>query len=182
MTLTELFAAIAAAIRAKDGTTASIPATTFPERIMALSGGGGGGGDGFHYLVNVPVNLSASAAVTAEVYKEYTHALYNDVRLPIIPKDVLESYPYAFIVRFSAGTYHLFLGHGRPYYTGRKIVIPASSRARYDVNGDAWVLYSEYTSSTTISNTATTIWSNFDILRNDGTTVYFEASDPVPTD
>lgn len=43
MTLTELFNAIAAAIRAKDGTTASIPALTFPERIMALSGGGGGG-------------------------------------------------------------------------------------------------------------------------------------------
>ena len=44
MTLTELFAAIAAAIRSKDGTTASIPATTFPERIMAISGGGGGSG------------------------------------------------------------------------------------------------------------------------------------------
>mgnify|MGYP001772392677 CR=1 FL=1 len=43
MTLGELFAGIANAIRLKDGTTASIPATTFPERIMALSGGGGGG-------------------------------------------------------------------------------------------------------------------------------------------
>ena len=42
MTLGELFAGIANAIRLKDGTTASIPATTFPERIMALSGGGGG--------------------------------------------------------------------------------------------------------------------------------------------
>ena len=42
MTLGELFAGIANAIRLNDGTTASIPATTFPERIMALSGGGGG--------------------------------------------------------------------------------------------------------------------------------------------
>ena len=44
MTLGELFAGIANAIRLKDGTTASIPATTFPERILAISGGGGGGG------------------------------------------------------------------------------------------------------------------------------------------
>lgn len=73
MTLTELFAAIAAAIRSKDGTTASIPATTFPERIMALSGGGGGGPfcrvtveSQDPNVVNVPVNINASVSVTAE--------------------------------------------------------------------------------------------------------------------
>lgn len=47
MTLGELFAGIANAIRSKDGTTDRIPALTFPERIMALSGGGGGGSSQF---------------------------------------------------------------------------------------------------------------------------------------
>ena len=68
MTLGELFAGIANAIRSKDGTTASIPATTFPERIMALSGGGvgGGGGDGSAYIVSPPpVNISTDVSVTA---------------------------------------------------------------------------------------------------------------------
>jgi hypothetical protein len=76
MTLTELFAAIAAAIRSKDGTTASIPATTFPERIRALSGEGGGGPfckvsvmEGIdREPITVSVNISASVSITAEDY------------------------------------------------------------------------------------------------------------------
>lgn len=43
-TLTELFEDIADAIRAKDGTSASITATDFPAKIMAIPSGGGGGG------------------------------------------------------------------------------------------------------------------------------------------
>lgn len=74
MTLGELFAGIANAIRLKDGTTASIPATTFPERIRALSVGGGDGGPFCRVtvesqdpnVVNVPVNISVAVSVTAE--------------------------------------------------------------------------------------------------------------------
>lgn len=67
MTLGELFAGIANAIRFKDGTTAAIPATTFPERIMAISGGGGGGGDGSAYIVSLPtINISANVSVSVQ--------------------------------------------------------------------------------------------------------------------
>lgn len=42
MSLQTLFTEIADAIRAKDGTTGTIPANTFPARIQAIPSGGGG--------------------------------------------------------------------------------------------------------------------------------------------
>lgn len=77
MTLGELFADIAKAIRSKDGTTAAIPATTFPERIRALSGGGSCGGPFAKVsvfegpageIVLNTVNISAEVSVTSEDY------------------------------------------------------------------------------------------------------------------
>lgn len=79
MTLGELFAGIANAIRSKDGTTDRIPALTFPERILAISGSGGGGGpfckvsvmEGYDgEILDLPVNLSAVVSVTAEDYRK----------------------------------------------------------------------------------------------------------------
>ena len=64
MTLGELFAGIANAIRSKDGTTDRIPALTFPERIMAISGGGGGGG-GNSQLSKVSFVAEPDIAVTS---------------------------------------------------------------------------------------------------------------------
>lgn len=182
MTLGELFSDIAKAIRSKDGTTGSIPALTFPERIRALSGGGGGGGDGSPYVVNVPVNISVSVSVTVEDYvapkKDY--ALYNGVRLPSIPEDVLESYPYAAIIRYEDNTYHLWAFTSKLYYGSNRVNIPACSYASYDVSGDKWILTGTYTSSSYFAVGTTLVWSNFDVLN--GSTIYFAGSEPVPTD
>lgn len=99
MTLGELFAGIANAIRSKDGTTDRIPALTFPERILAISGGGGGGGpfakvsvfegpDG--EIVDIPVNISAEVS-----------AIGSDYPVKVVPVDGAD---YGFSLN-SAGYY-----------------------------------------------------------------------------
>lgn len=187
MTLRELFKAIAEAIRYVDGTTAEIIPTTYPERIKALSGGGGGG-NGSANVVNVPVNISARVSVTAEKY--YLFMLYNGVRLPRIPESVLASYPYAFIVKdLSSGAYRIYAGQAKAYFNVQsgvnRLDIPASSRCRYDYSNDAWSLVNTYTTSTYF-NMANfeMVWSNFDIPNGSATAtdIYFEGTDPVPTD
>lgn len=65
MTLGELFAGIANAIRSKDGTTDRIPALTFPERILAISGGGvGGGASDTHFDVKVIDNFNLDSTAS----------------------------------------------------------------------------------------------------------------------
>ena len=121
MTLTELFNAIAAAIRSKDGTTASIPATTFPERIMALSGGGGGGGlfctmsltVGDNNIVGIDacsISVDVSASLPSGILYYYNHE-----QLPEIPDDVLASYPYILIMR-TLTTTRIYASANKPYY------------------------------------------------------------------
>lgn len=191
MTLTELFNAIAAAIRSKDGTTASIPATTFPERIMALSGGGGGG-DGSAYVVNVPVNISASVSVTSEKY--YTHALYNGVRLPRIPASVLASYPYAWIRKNTTSGYYDLIMSDRPYYYYASSIsdgtgvagkpyyrVPISSAE----SATGWTNYGGHSyNGWGLDANRTVMWANHDIPNGSATAtnIYFEGTDPVLTD
>ena len=191
MTLGELFAGIANAIRLKDGTTASIPATTFPDRIMAISGGGSGGGDGSPYVVNIPVTISASVSVTAEDYRDtasYTHALYNGVRLPRIPESVLASYPYAFISRVDEHSrYDILFSKGVWYYDGsaRLTNNVSDSEPYYKlVDGtDEWVAGPSGNYGTPVA-TRPVIWSNHDIPNGSATAtdIYFEGTDPVLTD
>lgn len=190
MTLGELFAGIANAIRSKDGTTAAIPATTFPERIMAISGGGGGGGDGRPYVVNVPVNISAEVSVTAEKY--YLFMLFNGVRLPRIPTNVLSSYPYAFIRQNNTtGNYDLVMNKTVPWFNGSAV------RGDYDAlesysrwytspmsNPASWTEQSHTYGGFTIDANRPCLWSNHDIPNGSATAtdIYFEGTDPVPVD
>lgn len=203
MTLTELFNAIAAAIRAKDGTTASIPALTFPERIMALSGGGGGGpfctmsvmASDNNTVAFGPVNIgTASVSVTAEEYvPPKTHALYNGVRLPKIPESLLASYPYAWIRKNTTSGYYDLIMSDSPYYYSSYIYegagvagkpyyrVPISSAG----SATGWTNYGShgYTSWGLDAN-RTVLWSNHDIPNGSATAtdIYFEGTEPVPTD
>lgn len=197
MTLTELFNAIAAAIRSKDGTTAAIPATTFPERIMALSGGGGGGvgkcpqvtiKKGLSHYVrvdagSVTARVSVSATVEEPVVPEgHTHALYNGVRLPIIPDDVLASYPYCIILSTNS-TYKLIMAQNRWFKKSNSLQVIRCPNAEFDYNGIDWGTGSYYTS---VGNwpSDSLIWSNYDIPNGSATAteIAFAGTDPVPAD
>lgn len=78
MTLREFLKGIADAIRTVEGSTGDIPAPTYRERILALSGGGGGGGDGSPYVVNIPVTISASVSVNSKRYPVWTSACFQN--------------------------------------------------------------------------------------------------------
>ena len=146
--------------------------------VAAVQSGGGSMGRVVENVVNISAEVSASWDYV------YTHALYNGVRLPIIPEDVLAEYPYAFVVKFEAGTYHLYAGTEKAYYGNNQLNIPTSSRARYDQSGTAWALYSTYTTSTFFAAGTTPVWSNFDVPNGspDSSTIYFNGTEPVPTD
>lgn len=191
MTLKEFLEGIADAIRTVEGSTGDIPAPTYRERILALSGGGGGGGDGSPYVVNVPVNISASVSVTSEKY--YTHALYNGVRLPRIPDSVLASYPYVWI-RYDGnnGNYNLVFGRQPWYFNGTQLVCTNNtSLPYYNVPIATYATATEWTYSKDgggtnfgLSGNRSVLWSNHDIPNGSATAtdIYFEGTDPVLTD
>ena len=205
MTLGELFSEIAKAIRSKDGTTGSIPAMTFPERIRALSGGGGGGGpfakvsvfegpDG--EIVDIPVNIKASVSVTAEeevVELQKTHALYNGVRLPAMPEDVLANYPYVWIrdngstgyydLMFAKGIWHLYYANALNHNDNYNVELYRIKKT--DANATEWVFNQSISSNAWgIDENRVCIWSNHDIPNGPATAtdIYFEGTEPVPTD
>lgn len=206
MTLGELFSDIAKAIRTKDGTTAAIPATTFPERIMAISGGGGGNGGPFcrvtvesqgPHVANVHVNISTEVSVTVEDYEvPKTHALYNGVRLPKIPEDALAKYPYALIRNDGAsGYYDLLLGVNPWYYANGNVDFLCAGNdvgARYRIakssasSATEWAFFASISEGNYygIDTNKPVLWSNHDVPNGSATStdIYFEGTDPVPTD
>lgn len=190
MALRDFLTGIADAIRSKDGTTAYIPATTFPERIRAISGGGGGpfgkvsvfeGPDG--EIVDITVTISASVSVTEEKY--YTYFLYNGVRLPRIPDSVLASYPYIFMTPVKSFYAFSVVPYWYPtakYPTCMKADGPGVQYA-YNADTDKWEL-KETLSSIYIVTADGLLWSNYDVPNGSATAtdIYFEGTDPVPTD
>lgn len=136
------------------------------------------GGGGSANVVVVPMNIAAEVSVTAE--KVYTHALYNGVRLLKVPESELTNYPYLMIVQYQDGSYHLYAGQKPAIYINLA-AIPAQS-CSYDYDGSKWVYYSVYTSTKNLGSHIKWVWSNFDICDSGGTTVYYEGTDPVPTD
>lgn len=183
----ELFTAIANAIRAKDSTSDPIPAITFPERIMGLSGGGGGENG---WAIVPPVKVRATAA---EVFggKYYTHMLFNGVRLPRVPfgKD---TYRYVFIMQnTSSGYYEMYLSTQANYHSSSRIKYPGGvSRKRYRIaiaraeTATEWESISTSYSDVIISDTNILLWSSHDLPDGSATAtdIYFESTDPVPVD
>ena len=201
MTLREFLKGIADAIRTVEGSTGDIPAPTYRERILALSGGGGGGGPFCKVtvesqgpnVVNVPVTISADVSVTAEDYvPPKTHALYNGVRLPRIPDSVLASYPYVFIRRnTTSGYYEMYCATGTTYYSSPNICFSTSTaRQRYRISiasaetATAWASNGTSTANVGVDSARPVLWSNHDIPNGSATAtdIYFEGTDPVPTD
>lgn len=202
MTLREFLKGIADAIRTVEGSTGDIPAPTYRERILALSGGGGGkpfftmGVESDHNNIVEfdPVNVgTASVSVTAEEYvPPKTHALYNGVRLPKIPESVLASYPYVFIRHnTTSGYYEMYCATGTTYYSSPNICFSTSTaRQRYRIaiataeTATAWESNGTSTANVALDSARTVLWSNHDIPNGSATstTIYFEGTEPVPTD
>ena len=207
MTLGELFAGIANAIRSKDGTTDRIPALTFPERIMAISGGGGGGGPfctmsltvGDNNIVEIDTGgISVDVLVTTEEYRDpasYTHALYNGVRLPILPSADASQYEYFWIRKDTKnGYYDLLCGNLQPWYS------PSDPGIRYGTStgfvkwyqiaistaetATAWAIKSSTDTWFGVDDNRSVLWSNHDIPNGSASSIniYFEGTAPVLTD
>lgn len=183
----ELFTAIANAIRAKDSTSDPIPAITFPERIMGLSGGGGGENG---WAIAPPVKVRATAEAISGKY--YTHMLFNGVRLPRIPF-AYGGTPYAFIKQNNSGGYYeMYLSTGLFYRSASTIRRSATTQTqRYRLSianaetATEWESLTATSSSSVAFDSANPIlWSSHDIPDGSATevSIYFEGTDPVPVD
>lgn len=197
MALKEFLKGIADAIRTVEGSTGDIPAPTYRERILALSGSGGGGPfckvsvmegpDG--EIVDIPVNIKVSVSTSWEYV--YTHYLYNGVRLPKIPDSVLASYPYVFIRHnTTSGYYEMYCAAGTTYYSSPNIRFSTSTaRQRYRIaiasaeTATAWESNGTSATNVGLDSARTVLWSNHDIPNGSATAtdIYFEGTDPVPT-
>lgn len=108
-----------------------------------------------------------------------TAYLYNGIRLPALPEWDRGVYPFAFI-ETTFGLYYLRVLANPLTPDGEyfRFTTPGlvAGAAIDTVNGgySGWGEWSEVT-----ENTRTPIWSNYDVLNEDGT-VFLAASDPVP--
>lgn len=204
----ESLESVADSIRAKAGISEKLE---FPLGWKAAvesirTGSGSGGGDGSPRVVEIVVNIGAAVSVTAEdiaqpepevpevpeVPENYTHCLYNGVRLPKIPEDVLAQYPYAWIRNdVDNGKYELMFSEYSWYYDGTYMSKANSyPRPTYAINFNSVDNATGWGSSTEksaqvfgLSATRTVLWSNHDIPNGSATAtdIYFAGSDPVPT-
>ena len=129
--------------------------------------------------------------VTAETY--YTHFLYNGVRLPRIPDDVLKNYPYAWIRKDTTnGNYDLVFA-AYPWYFNAGMCCSGGDSVTepwYSVpiataeTATAWTFNKNTTGYFSLNADRTVLWSNHDIPNGsaDATEIYFEGSEPVPTE
>lgn len=139
--------------------------------------------EGEQATVETVVNIGVGVSVTGEDVPVYTHALYNGVRLPIIPENELEGYPYAIIFSYESN-YKLVLAEKKWFKTdSNTLQVSSCGNADFTSDGTDWGTGSYYTS---VGNWPVDglIWSNHDIPNGsaDATEVYFAGSEPVPTD
>lgn len=146
--------------------------------------------------IDIPVSVpQISFEVTAEHY--YPYALYNGVRLPRIPEDVLKNYPYAWIRKNTTIGYYDLLLSDKPFYYGSPPGIYYESNK---ATGEPWYRvpisgaenateWQNNTSANTYSSwgldsARTVLWSNHDIPSGSATAteIYFAGTDPVLTD
>lgn len=121
------------------------------------------------------------------VVKEPVAYLYNGVRLPELPEWDKTAYPYAIIAQLSNdtyGTYYaLVVTKMNPYHLENGVHFDTSDGKGGDPKKSyCYTPYSEwgeFAETYTWQMTKTVVWTNADILNEDGT-VYLAASDPVP--
>ena len=116
MALTDKLTAVADAIRAKTGKAEEMTLDQMPIEINNIRTNDGSTGASFLGMILETVALKdCEVTVTSEVY--YTHFLYNGVRLPRVPDDVLRSYPYVLIRKdIQAGFYDLLVSTSGFYF------------------------------------------------------------------
>lgn len=159
--------AIADAIRGKTGKTEAITLEQMPLEIASIVGGDAGGDAG-----------------------GYTHALYNGVRLPILPEEAALNYPRALIRKNNDDQrYDLYFSTSAWYYTNTLTRVKTDAAPHYIVNfadmesATEWVYEKDTSANVNLSDTKTLTWSNRDI--DSGSVgsgyTYFRGSDPVPT-
>lgn len=177
MALIDKLKAIADGFRASRGTTKGYSLDEMA--VLAAEKVGGSGGDGSPRVVESLVNIETVVSVTWENY--YTHAMYNGVRLPKIPENVLVEYPYAYILSsnayFGASSVQPYISSSGNLRADGKAVL-----YHYDSEKDAWVLFTNQTTVDAPIDGLT--WTNVDIPNGSATAtdIYFYGSEPVPTD
>lgn len=148
-----------------------------------------GGGNTYqigHAVSVLEVNTDMfEARAVGYVPKKY---YYNDVLLPEIPPYVLTQYPYAVIIKSLQDIgYRLYAGSKKTYFVVdqdiNKLVIPESSRCRYNYKGNNWDFVNTYNTATYFNMSEfELVWSNHDIPNGSATAteIYFNGSEPVP--
>lgn len=117
--------------------------------------------------------------------------LYNGVELPPLPEWDKETYPYAFIShRKSDGVYELYACSRIPTHSpvteGDGIVVWYPAQLYLCTDDKSWVFKTQYSEELMEGNKVFVLdirkdhlWSNVDILNEDGT-LCLAASDPIP--
>lgn len=151
---------------------------------------GGGGGDGSPAVVEVVMNIGVGVSVTAGEPPK-NHALYNGVRLPKIPEDALEQYPFVWIRdNAESGVYDLLMAPTTWYRIYATIDMLSSVGAWYQMPKSSAQTAAEWPYKQSlrggnmgISATKTVLWANHDIPDGSvtATGIYFKGSEPVPT-
>lgn len=196
---------VADSIRAKAGISEKL---VFPDgwkaAVDGIKGGGGSvkvatarffeGSEGF----KTGIEIGTGAAVTWENY--YTHFLYNGVRLPRIPDNVLAQYPYAWIRDNGSSNYYDLLLSSSPWWcstnTSSAVTISTENYTQgiqwYRVqksaaeSATAWTFNQLWNTSGGFGaeSNRPCMWSNHDIPNGSATAtdIYFAGSEPVPTE
>lgn len=189
----ESLESVADSIRAKAGISEKL---VFPlgwkAAVDGIRTGGGtaGGGDGSPFMVEKIVDIGASVSITAKEPPK-THALYNGVRLPKIPEDALEQYPFAWIRdNEESRVYDLLMAPTTWYRKDAVLDMRSYAGAWYQMPKSSAQTATEWpykqslgSGNMGISATKTVLWANHDIPDGsvDATDIYFTGSEPVPT-
>ena len=149
-------------------------------------------------VVESAVNIAVGTSVTAEKY--YSHMLYNGVRLPRIPIDVLAQYPYAWIRDNTASGYYDLLMSSSPWWCSTNTSSAVTISTENYTQGIQWYRVQKSAAASAIAWTFNQVWntsggfgaesnrpvfwSNHDIPNGSATSpnIYFYGSEPVPTD
>lgn len=186
MALIDKLTAIADGFRASRGTEQEYSLDEMAVLAAEEVGGSGGSGDGTPKAAKSLVNITASTRILFPSGVEY---YYNHEQLPEIPDDVVENYPYIFVVR-SPSNGRIYASKQKPYTREvdgvLRLSIPEGGRVRYTYNAsaDAWVLDAASTDSAYFNlqgQSAWAVWwSNYDIPNGsaDAEEIYFPASQP----
>jgi hypothetical protein len=105
--------------------------------------------------------------------------LYNGVRLPALPEWDRSVYPYAMIEKYTVFMSSAYILRVFAEYddSGAEISYSNAMWSQADLVNSAWGEWTAHDGGT--KKRSAIIWSNFDILNEDGT-VYMPKSEPVP--